>query len=202
MKRLHRKDLYGWSIFNERLNIDFNGYAWVREGGNVLIDPVPLSPHDRAHIGQLGGAAWIILTNSDHVRAAREARELFGAKIAGPAKEKERFPFACDRWIADKDEIVPGLRALELEGSKTPGELALLLEETTLFTGDLVRSHRAGSFMLLLPEQGLTDRAKAVRSVDRLAELPRVEAVLVGDGWSEFREGHARLRELAESLRG
>lgn len=201
MKRLHRKDLYGWSIFNERLDIDFNGYAWVREGGNVLVDPVPLSPHDREHLARLGGAAWIVLTNSDHVRASREAKEIFGARIAGPAREKDRFPFACDRWIGDEDEIVPGLRAIELEGSKTPGELALLLEETTLFTGDLVRTHRAGTFMLLLPEQGLVDRARAAGSIDRLAELPRVEAVLVGDGWSEFREGRARLRELAESLR-
>jgi hypothetical protein len=28
---------------------------WVRPGGNVAIDPLPLSPHDRKHLDTLGG---------------------------------------------------------------------------------------------------------------------------------------------------
>ena len=47
MKRLHRKDLFGWSRFHEPLDIDFNGLAWIRPEGNVLIDPVPMSAHPR-----------------------------------------------------------------------------------------------------------------------------------------------------------
>jgi hypothetical protein len=88
---------------------------------------------------------------------------------------------------------------IELYGSKTPGELALLLEETTLITGDLVRAHRAGSLMIL-PEAKLQDRSAAVASVQRLAHLNTVEAILVGDGWSLFRDGHAQLQELAAAL--
>jgi glyoxylase-like metal-dependent hydrolase (beta-lactamase superfamily II) len=84
-----------------------------------------------------------------------------------------------------------------MQGSKTPGELALVLDDTTLITGDLIRSHRAGQLTLLLPEQGLADRAQALASVAALAQLPRLEAVLVGDGWSVFRDGRARLAELA-----
>ena len=38
MKRLHRDDIYGWSAFDERLNIDFHSVVWVRPGGNVVID--------------------------------------------------------------------------------------------------------------------------------------------------------------------
>jgi len=201
MKKLHRRDLYSWSTFNERLNVDFNAFAWIREEGNVLVDPLPLSAHDLAHLGELGGAAWIVLTNSDHVRGAREAREALGAKIAGPGQEKDKLGNMCDHWLSEDDELVPGLRTIELEGSKTPGELALVLEESTLFCGDLVRAHRAGSFMMLLPAQGLKDRAKAIASVERLASLERIEAVLVGDGWCEFHDGRARLRELAASLR-
>jgi glyoxylase-like metal-dependent hydrolase (beta-lactamase superfamily II) len=181
MKKLHRRDLYSWCVYSERLDIDFNGFAWIREGGNVLVDPVALTPHDVDHLRQLGGAAWIVVTNSDHVRASLAAKELFGAKVAGPAKEKDGFPIPCDRWLGEGDALVPGLVALELEGSKTPGELALLLEETTLLAGDLVRSHRAGTLMMLNDEQKLADRAKAVRSIERLAALPKVQAVLVGD---------------------
>ena len=46
MKRLHRSDLYGWSVFDEGLNIDFHSVLWVRPEGNVVIDPLPLRDHD------------------------------------------------------------------------------------------------------------------------------------------------------------
>lgn len=197
MKRLHRKDLYSWSVFTEKLNIDFNGFAWIREGGNVLIDPLPLTPHDREHLKTLGGAAWIVVTNSDHARAAKEAQELFGAKIAGPAAERDTIALKCDRFLSDGDDLVPGLVALELDGSKTPGELALVLEGATLICGDLVRAHRANALMLLLKEQGLKSAEKAAASVRRLAALDRIEAVLVGDGFCAYRDGHAMLEELA-----
>ena len=70
VKRLHRQDLYCWSTFDERRDIDFNSVLWVHRDGNVLIDPLPLTPHDFAHLRSLGGAGWIALTNSDHVRGA------------------------------------------------------------------------------------------------------------------------------------
>lgn len=199
MKSLHRPDLYGWSNFNPARNIDFNGFAWIRPGGNILIDPVALSNHDWKHLESLGGVVWIILTNSDHVRSAKEIADQTYAKIAGPIAEKEYFPIYCDRWLADGDEFVPGLKVMELQGSKTPGELALLLEETTLITGDLVRAYTAGN-LEILPDEKLLNKAEAVASVSRLAELEKVEAVLVGDGWSVFRDGRDRLKELVATL--
>jgi len=164
-----------------------------------LIDPVALSNHDWKHLESLGGVTWIVLTNSDHVRSAKEIADQTYAKIAGPVAEKEHFPIYCDRWLSDGDELVPGLKVLELEGSKTPGELALLLEETTLITGDLVRAYRAGG-LEVLPDEKLVNKQKVVASVRRLAALEKVEAVLVGDGWSVFRDGRDRLKELVATL--
>lgn len=199
MKSLHRPDLYGWSSFNPARNIDFNGIAWIRPQGNILIDPVALSNHDWNHLKSLGGVDWIVLTNSDHLRAAKEIVDQTYAKIAAPAAEQESFPLFCDRWLADGDELVPGLKTIELKGSKTPGELALLLEETTLIVGDLVRAYQAGT-LTILPDDKLLNREEAIASVRRLAELSKVEAVLVGDGWSVFRDGGDRLKELVASL--
>lgn len=199
MKSLHRPDLYSWSCFNPARNIDFNGFAWIRPEGNILIDPVALSNHDWNHLKSLGGLVWIVLTNSDHLRSAKEIANQTEAKIAGPAGEKDYFPILCDRWLNDGEELVPGLKVVELQGSKTPGELALLLEETTLITGDLVRSHFAGS-LTILPDEKLMNRDQAVASVKRLASLEKVETVLVGDGWSVFRDGRMRLQELVETL--
>lgn len=199
MKSLHRPDLYSWSTFDESRNVDFHSLCWVRPGGNVLIDPLPLSPHDQAHLDSLGGAGWIVITNSDHTREAAALAQRYKAKLVGPAGEREQFPFPCDRWVGDGDPIVPGLVALALDGSKTPGELALILEEHTLITGDLVRAHRAGALMIL-PDAKLADRRLAIASVRRLAALPGIGAVLVGDGWQVFRGGGAMLKELAAGL--
>lgn len=199
MKSLHRSDLYGWSSFDTERNVDFNGIAWIRPDGNILIDPMPLSEHDLAHLNSLGGAAWIVITNSDHIRAAKDIAALTGAKIAAPAAEKDSLPMNCDRLLSDGEELVPRLKAIELHGSKTPGELALLLEETTLITGDLVRAHKAGSLMIL-PDAKLKNRQEAVASVRKLAQISTIEAVLVGDGWSVFRDGSKILKELVASL--
>ena len=191
MKSLHRADLFQWSTFDEPRNIDFNGLLWVRPQGNVAIDPLPMTPHDEAHLAALGGVAWIIVTNSDHTRDARALADRTGAKLAAPAAERDVWPWPVDRWLADGDALVPGLIAHTLDGSKTPGELALVLEGTTLITGDLVRAHKADA-LHLLPDAKLTDRAAAVASLRKLSGYP-LEAILVGDGWCLFHDGRARL---------
>jgi Metallo-beta-lactamase superfamily len=195
MKLLHRPDLFCWSEFDSERNIDFHSLAWIRPEGNVLVDPLPLSEHNRSHLQSLGGARWIIITNSDHIRASQELAAQMDAQILAPKGEQASFPIPVSRWLADGDNIVPGLEAMALHGSKTSGELALVLEETTLITGDLVRAHQAGSLMLL-PNGKLVDRSLAIASVRRLAQLSKIEAVLVGDGWQIFRDGHIRLQEL------
>jgi glyoxylase-like metal-dependent hydrolase (beta-lactamase superfamily II) len=197
MKLLHRPDLYCWSEFNAERNIDFHSVAWIRPEGNILIDPLPLSDHDWAHLQSLGGARWIAITNSDHIRASQEIAARTGAQIAAPKSEQAVFTMPVERWLGDGDEIVPQLQAIELHGSKTPGELALVLAETTLITGDLIRAHQAGSLMLL-PTAKLVDRALALASVRRLAQLDKIETVLVGDGWQVFQDGHLQLQALVK----
>jgi glyoxylase-like metal-dependent hydrolase (beta-lactamase superfamily II) len=199
MKRLHRPDLFGWSEFNQDRNIDFHSVVWVRPAGNVVIDPLALSDHDEAHLRELGGVAWIVVTNSDHVRESSKLAERTGAQLAGPSQEADDFPLKCARWLTDGDEVVPGMTALELEGSKTPGELALLLEGTTLITGDLIRAHEGGA-LCLLPDKKLSDRRQAIASVHRLTLLPELGALLPGDGWPVFRDAKTLLKELLVSL--
>ena len=199
MKQLHRKDLFGWSEFNNERNLDFHSVLWVRDGGNVLIDPLPMSEHDHRHLQRLGGVNFIVITNSDHCRDAEHIASGTGATIYGPAGEEDTFPISCERWLHDNEEVVPGLIAYRLDGSKTPGELALLLEHTTLITGDLIRCHIGGE-LCMLPEAKLTDVHKAIQSVKRIADLPGIKAVLTGDGWPLFNHGSEALHRLARSL--
>jgi hypothetical protein len=205
MKRLHRADLWGWSTFDPARNLDFHSVLWQGPAGNVAVDPLPLSEHDRAHLAELGGLSKIVVTNSDHLRDAIRLRQELGAELCGPRAEKDAL--SCDRWLGEGDEVVAGLSIIELGGSKTPGELALLLTaqlegsgpqepKSTLITGDLIRCHQAGR-LHLLPDAKLADRAAALASLRRLVDRTDIDAVLVGDGWPIFREGHRALAELA-----
>jgi len=196
MKSLHRPDLFAWSAFDEARDVDFSGTFLVHKQGNVAFDPMPMSDHDLAHAHELGGVAWLVITNADHVRAAAELAVIFGAQIAAPAGDKDKPDLQgvrVARWLDDGDTL-QGTTALRMGGSKTPGELAFHLGDTVL-CGDLVRGQRAGS-LNLLPDPKLSDKAAALASVARLAALEPT-AVLVGDGQSVFRDGAARLREIS-----
>ncbi len=199
MKRLHRPDLFCWSQFDATRNIDFHSYAWSTDAGCVVIDPLPCSGHDLAHLRELGGVRLIIVTNSDHVRASAALAAASGAPVAGPKLEEDGFPIACAQWLEDGAQPVPGLRVLVMHGSKTAGELALLIDGDTLVPGDLVRAHAGGS-LCILPDAKLSDPRAARASVERLADLPGIRAVLPGDGWPVFRDGGERLRELASAI--
>ncbi len=199
MKQLHSTALYGWSVFDETRNLDFHSFLWLREEGNVVIDPLPLSAHDQMHLDALGGVSLIVVTNSDHCRDTENIAKRYNARICGPLAEQETFPISCDRWLSDNEVIVPELIAYTVNGSKTPGELALLLAEKTLITGDLIRCHLAGS-LCLLPEAKLVDKNEAQDSVRRLVENCNVETVLTGDGWPVFQFGSEALRKLIASF--
>jgi glyoxylase-like metal-dependent hydrolase (beta-lactamase superfamily II) len=199
MKALHRSDFFGWSVFDPSRNIDFHSVLWKRPGGNIVIDPLPLTDHDAAHLDALGGALLIVVTNSDHVRATAALAERTGARVAGPRAEREQFPVHCDEWLGEGEEPAEGLRVYELQGSKTPGELALSLDGSVLVFGDLVRAHQGGR-LNLLPDAKIKDKASAKASVERLAALEKTEAVLVGDGWPVFRDGKRALEELVRGL--
>jgi glyoxylase-like metal-dependent hydrolase (beta-lactamase superfamily II) len=194
MKSLHRPDLFAWSHFDEARNVDFHGVAWIRQDGNLLIDPLPMSEHDRAHL-QRWRRGGIVVTNSDHVRGAQALAEAFGA-TRRPRAERETFPLAC-ALAGRRRRAAAGAARVRLQGSKTAGELALVIDGTTLVCGDLVRGHSAGR-LNLLPEGKLRDRAAALASLQRIvAAHPRLDAVLVGDGWPLFGDGARALAALA-----
>jgi len=199
LKKLHRSNFYCWTEFNEERNIDFNGTLWINPKGNVLIDPVPLSEHDINHLDSLGGASHIIITNSDHIRDTAKILSLTGAKCWGPLEEKDEFPFSCDGWLKDGDKPIYGVEIFTLNGSKTNGELAILIEKETLITGDLIRSHEGGR-LSMLPDEKLKNRKLAVLSIKRMASVEGIQAVIPGDGWPVFNNGHKALSELFQDL--
>jgi hypothetical protein len=199
MKLLHKNNLYCWSQFDADRNIDFHSYLWVRSEGNVVFDPLPLSVHDENHLHSLGVVSHIVISNSDHIRDSEKLAKLTGAKICGPAGEKDSFPIQCSQWLAETKGFVEGLDVYSLSGSKTEGELAFIVEGETLITGDLIRAHSGGK-LCILPEAKLQDSNMAKQSVRRIASIPGIKTVLPGDGWPVFCNGQQVLSELLASI--
>jgi len=190
MKQIAFDDMYCWSIFNEVRQIDFNGHLWIRDGGNVLIDPVPMSEEDLRQFGELGGARWIVITNCDHEREAAFFKERTGAEVVAHAADADAMEVAVDRTVEDGVEIVAGLRVVHLQHGKSPGELALYWpRRKLLLAGDLVVGAPVGKFSLLLDAK-LADPPQAALELRKLLRLD-FDAILVGDGHS-IMTGRAR----------
>ena len=196
MKRLILDDIYSWSVFSEARQIDFNGHLWVRDEGNIAIDPVAICDSDRAQLEQLGGAKWIVITNRDHEREAAAFQEWTGAEIIAHEADADLLEIKPSRTICDGETIVPGLQAVHLPFGKSPGEIALYFsQKQAILFGDIVAGEPMGRLTLLADEK-LEDAPIAAMQLRKVLAL-EFNAVLVGDGHSLFRDGR---KELVECL--
>jgi uncharacterized cupin superfamily protein/glyoxylase-like metal-dependent hydrolase (beta-lactamase superfamily II) len=197
MKKVMFDDMYCWSVFNDVRQIDFNGHLWVREGGNVLIDPVPMSDGDLEQFDALGGAKWIVVTNRDHEREADFFKQRTGAEVVAHVADAELLEVVVDKTVEDGGEVVAGLCAVHLPHGKSPGEIALYWsEQRLLLAGDLVVGAPVGKFSLLMDEK-LQDPPKAALGLRKLLALD-FDAILVGDGHSIMTGARAALLECLE----
>ena len=87
MKRLHREDLFCWSAFNERLNIDFNSFVWLREGGMLMVSASPAQDaaveHAVAAAAEVGVPEQAVALDADGV-AARVRSPVFRRGVFFP----------------------------------------------------------------------------------------------------------------------
>ncbi len=198
MKRLMIEDLYSWSVFSEARQIDFNGHLWVREEGNIAIDPVAMCDADRAQLEQLGGVKFIVITNRDHEREAAAFQEWTGADVIVPEADADEMDIKPARMISDGETIVPGLRAIHLSYGKSPGEIVLYFsEKSAILFGDIVAGEPMGRLSLLADDK-LADASKAAMELRKVLAL-RFNAVLVGDGHSLFKEGRQELVDCLQA---
>lgn len=206
-------NVYAWSHWQPERKIFFTSHLLVREGGNVVVDPLPLDEHDAAEIAALGGVATILLTNRDHQRDAGGLRERFGARILASRTEADLFELAVDETFEcgapsisssrthALHEVLPGISALALDGAKTPGEVAFVLDgQNAAIVGDALLGVPAGA-LSFLPDSKLADPHALVLSLRRLWSLG-LKALLLGDGASLFSGVDEALGELLETRGG
>ncbi|MBV8163475.1 MAG: cupin domain-containing protein [Candidatus Eremiobacteraeota bacterium] len=181
MQKLALSGMAMWSVWQPDRAMFFNSFFLERAGGNIVVDPLALSDVQTAYLRERGGVAWIVITNRDHERRARELATAFSAKIATGEKEAKLLSGPADRQLKTGDTLADDLEVIELEGGKTPGEIALHLKGAkAAIVGDALWGDPAGS-LRLPPDEKLIDPKKAVLSLRQIWAL-RLDVLLVGDG--------------------
>ena len=166
----------------DAVSFDVRCYLFVRADGITVIDTGLNAEPITTALADIG-ADWsdvrdVVLTHAhpDHVGALATALALApSAKLWGGGAES--FPVAVDTEA--EGLTIGGLRALATPGH-TPGHLCLLDEDAgILFTGDAIGSQDGQ--LSLGPAPFIADRAQALRTLVRLAEL-EPDRLLFGHG--------------------
>jgi glyoxylase-like metal-dependent hydrolase (beta-lactamase superfamily II) len=192
--------VFTWPWFSAPHGYNFNGYLILDPGGNICIDPVEPDSEALDEIARRG-AARIILTNRNHVRAANRVRAATGARTA---IHPDDAAYARKQGAELDDELRAGesvgpLTVVAVPG-KSPGEVALHWpQRRILIAGDAVIGNPPGSCGLLR-EQVMDDPPRLRKSVAELLALD-FDTLLVGDGEPILSGAGRKLRELVETFR-
>jgi len=190
-----------WSEWQPGRGMPFNSYAFERDGGCVLVDPLPLDGSSADALAAMGGAATIVLTNRDHERHAASARERFDARILAHSREAPLFGVTIDGTFEDGDEVFPGAFALALSGGKTDGEIALHFpSDCTALVGDALIGSPAGA-VSLLPDEKLENARGLLFALRGLWSL-QLQTLLLCDGQPIFGDADRVIGELLRSRLG
>ncbi len=189
--------VFTWPWFSERHGYDFNGWLFVHEDGNVVVDPVEADAETVERLAVLG-VARIVLTNRNHTRMSLRLRERTGARVAIHARDRAH---AEAQGAVVDDELVVGQRVgpfnvLDASG-KSPGEVALhWAERGFLVVGDACVGKPAGE-CALLPEAVIDDLPALKQSLERLATID-FATLLPGDGAPIAAGGREALARLVD----
>ncbi|MBI4951277.1 MAG: MBL fold metallo-hydrolase [Myxococcales bacterium] len=188
--------IYGWAVFSQEKQYDFNSLYLTLGDEAVLVDPVPFTEEDAAEMEKLGKPSTILITNKDHRRAAPEARKRFGARILVHAADAAELGCEADGTFVHGDLLFGSVLVVHVPDAKSPGESALwLASRRILIVGDALIGRPEGR-LSLLPDLKYKDPAAARRGAARLAGLD-AEIVLVGDGTPILSNGRAALEAFA-----
>ncbi len=198
MQKLALADLAMWSVWQPDRNMFFNSFFVQHTEGNVVVDPLAPSDDDIEWMRSRGGIRWIVVTNRDHERRARELAAAFEATITTGEREAALLSGPVGRTLKHQETLVNGIDVIALEGGKTPGEIALNLRgRKAAIVGDALWGDPAGS-LRLPPDEKLSDARLAVLSLRQIWAL-RLDTLLVGDGACLFGNADAIIGACLQS---
>jgi glyoxylase-like metal-dependent hydrolase (beta-lactamase superfamily II) len=166
--------------------------------GLYLIDPIPLQKQALDVLTGSSRVAGIVVTNSNHHRAAAQFAQRFAVSIFA---HYEAFPDEKPRLlitISEGEVISDGIHAIEIQGA-APGEIALHFAANggTLVVGDALINFEPYGFSFL-PAKYCSNQKQMCRSLKKLLDY-NAERILFAHGTPIVSNASERLRRLLDS---
>jgi hypothetical protein len=164
-----RPDLFVWQAYEKAVKTDLTCCACRTEKGLVFIDPIPLEKDPEAELLAIAPPRAIILTSSNHDRAAETYRKRFSIPIYAHTDAAPEFPFPVDHPIAHGETILDEFNMHAIAGAAA-GEVALHRKDALHF-GDAV-IHQPPYGFALLPDRYCADPREMRASLGKLLRIP------------------------------
>ncbi len=161
----------------------------------ILVDPIVLAASELSRLREQARISGIVITNSNHNRAAEWYSRKFSAPLFGHRTSFADEQIAPARFVTAGDKIGGELEVIELEGA-APGEIALYgpANGGTLIIGDALINLPPHGFACL-PRRYCTNEKQMRRSLRKLLDH-RAERILFAHGTPILSGAAARLRNL------
>lgn len=187
--------LWLWQDYDPAAKADLFSSAAKIEGRLFFIDPIPLNDQSISELTAGCDVAGVIITNANHVRAAKLFATKYRAAIFGSTAALSEFGHARTIAIAPGEKIVEGIDVIAIEGAAA-GEIALHLSDDggTIIVGDALINFEPYGFTLL-PAKYCADQALLRRSLRQLLDR-QFARVLFAHGIPILSSARARLEAL------
>ena len=187
-----------WHTYDPAVKSELYSTCLATVAGIYFIDPIALQEEALDGLIRSSGVAGIVVTNSNHSRAAAQFAQRFRVRIFAhretfPGDEPSRLT-----TIADGEEISDGLRVIGIEGA-APGEIVLHCAATggTLIVGDALVNFEPYGFTFL-PVKYCSNQKQMRRSLQKLLDY-KAERILFAHGTPILSSATERLRGLLNS---
>ena len=186
--------LWLWQAYDPAVKADLSSSAAQSGGRLFLIDPIPLAPAPLAELTAHGSVAGVLVTSSNHPRAAAAFAQQLGATIFAAEPVSHQFGDAKTQSIAG-GEIMPGVAAIPIEGAAS-GEMAFHFPDSggTVVIGDALINFEPYGFTLL-PAKYCSNQKQMRGSLRQLLDWP-FERLLFAHGPPILSSAQARLETL------
>ncbi len=162
--------LWLWEAYDPAVKSDLFSSAALLADRLLLFDPIPLVAAAREKLVSGRGIAGIVLTNSNHLRAAADFSRQYETSIFAAEPVIREFKSVNTVALSANARIAPEISAIPIEGA-APGEMAFHLGGNggTIVVGDAL-IHVDPYGFALLPPKYCSDQKEMRRSLRQLLD--------------------------------
>jgi glyoxylase-like metal-dependent hydrolase (beta-lactamase superfamily II) len=191
------EEIFLWHRYDPKVKAELFSTALVANGKMWLVDPIPLAPDPLAQLTATAPVGGVLVTNSNHGRAAADFAERFSVPIHA---HPESFSAGSAFQPLGDGTLLQTIEIITIEGGP-PGEIGLFFPAGggTLVLGDALINFAPYGFAFL-PRKYCSDEKQMRRSLRKLLTKD-FSRLLFAHGPPILSAAKARLEKLLEDSR-